>query len=85
MTALLYRPAFRIVLFAVAAAMVVPARAEQLSLQALVTPSTVLLSKDGHPVTFALHGFLEFKSLNELFSYIRLSNSALEIECEMLV
>lgn len=26
--------------------------------------------KDGKPVTFALHGFLEFKSLSELFPYI---------------
>src|SRR5579863_957786 len=72
MTASLTRPAFRVVLIAVALAM--PACAEQLSLQALVTPSTVVLSKDGHPVTFALHGFIEFKSLNELFSYIDSQN-----------
>src|SRR6202047_135974 len=72
MTALLSRPAFRVVLIAMAMAM--PARAEQLSLQALVTPSTVLLLKDGHPITFALHGFLEFKSLNEMFSYIDSQN-----------
>jgi hypothetical protein len=44
-------------------------QAEPISLQALVTPSTVL-SKDGQPVTFALHGFIEFKSLGELFPYI---------------
>jgi hypothetical protein len=44
-------------------------RAEAVSLQALVTPSTIIL-KDGHPVTFAVHGFIEFKSLKELFSYI---------------
>src|ERR1039458_142864 len=44
-------------------------RAEPVSLQALVTPSTIIL-KDGHPVTFAVHGFIEFRSLNELFSYI---------------
>jgi hypothetical protein len=69
MTPLLNRPAFRVVLITVA--MAVPARAEQLSLQSLVTPSTVLLSKDDHPITFALHGFLEFESLNEMFSYIR--------------
>jgi len=68
MTASPTRPAFRVVLIAVALAM--PACAEQLSLQALVTPSTVVLSKDGHPVTFALHGFIEFKSLSEMFSYI---------------
>jgi hypothetical protein len=44
-------------------------RAEPVSLQALVTPSTIIL-KDGHPVAFAVHGFIEFRSLNELFSYI---------------
>jgi len=40
-----------------------------LSLQALVTPSTVVV-KDGKPVTFALHGFIEFRTLAELFPYI---------------
>lgn len=44
-------------------------RAQELSLQTLITPSTTIL-KDGHPVTFALHGFIEFKSLSELFPYI---------------
>jgi hypothetical protein len=44
-------------------------RAEDLSLQALVTPSTVIL-KDGHPVIFAIHGFVEFQSLAEVFPYI---------------
>ena len=43
--------------------------AQQISLQSLVTPSTVI-EKDGHPVTFAVHGFIEFKSLAELFPYI---------------
>ncbi len=43
--------------------------AEPLSLQALVTPSTVIL-KDGHSVKFAVHGFIEFNSLAELFPYI---------------
>ena len=38
-------------------------------MQALVTPSTVI-SKDGRPVTFAFHGFIEFKSLGEMFPYI---------------
>ena len=33
-----------------------PLRAQDVSLQAIVTPSTVVL-KDGQPVTFALHGF----------------------------
>jgi hypothetical protein len=42
---------------------------QQISLQALVTPST-MIEKDGHPITFALHGFIEFKSLSELFPYI---------------
>jgi hypothetical protein len=44
-------------------------RAEPITLQALITPSTVVV-KNGHPVTFALHGFIEFQSLKELFSYI---------------
>jgi hypothetical protein len=44
-------------------------RAQQILLQAVVTPSTII-EKDGHPVTFAVHGFIEFKSLAELFPYI---------------
>ena len=43
--------------------------AEAVSLQALVTPYTTIV-KDGRPVTFALYGFIEFKSLTELFPYI---------------
>ncbi len=46
-----------------------PLCAEAVSLQALVTPSTTIV-KDGRPVTFALYGFIEFKSLAELFPYI---------------
>jgi hypothetical protein len=46
-----------------------PLQAETISLQALVTPSTVIL-KEGQPVRFAVHGFIEFKSLSELFPYI---------------
>ncbi len=46
-----------------------PLCAEPVSLQALVTPSTTIV-KDGRTVTFALHGFIEFKSLAELFPYI---------------
>jgi hypothetical protein len=46
-----------------------PLCAEATSLQALVTPSTTIV-KNGRPVTFALHAFIEFKSLAELFPYI---------------
>ena len=46
-----------------------PLSAEAVSLQALVTPSTTIV-KDGRPVKFALHGFIEFKSLAELFPYV---------------
>jgi hypothetical protein len=46
-----------------------PLCAEAVSLQALVTPSTTIV-KDGRPVAFAVHGFVEFKSLAELFPYI---------------
>ena len=52
-----------------ALSLVIPAWAEPVSLQAIVTPSTVTM-KDGHPVTFALHGFIEFRSLAEMFPYI---------------
>jgi hypothetical protein len=44
-------------------------RAQELSLRAVVTPSTVI-AKDGRPVTFAIHGFIEFRSLAEVFAYI---------------
>lgn len=44
-------------------------RAEPISLQALVTPSTVIM-KDNRPVTFDVHGFIEFKALADLFPYI---------------
>src|SRR5580693_9009919 len=47
----------------------IPLSAEDLSLQALVTPSTVI-SKDGQPIPFAVHGFIEFRALAELFPYI---------------
>lgn len=50
-----------------------PGSAQEVSLQAIVTPSTII-SKDGHVVTFAVHGFIEFKSLAELFPYIKSQN-----------
>jgi hypothetical protein len=50
-------------------AAVAPLHAELISLQAIVTPSTIVV-KDGRPVTFAVHGFIEFKTLAELFPYI---------------
>jgi hypothetical protein len=43
--------------------------AQELPLQAVVTPSTVI-GKNGEPVKFAIHGFIEFKSLAEVFPYI---------------
>ncbi len=46
-------------------------QAEPVSLRALVTPSTIIV-KDGHPVKFAVHGFVEFNSLAELFPYVEL-------------
>lgn len=47
-----------------------PLRAQQpLSLNSVVTPSAVL-EKNGKVVTFAIHGFIEFKSLAEVFPYI---------------
>src|SRR5579862_5762275 len=49
--------------------LIVPLHAEHLTLEDLVNPSTAIL-KDGHPVTFALHGFIEFKTLAEMFPYI---------------
>jgi hypothetical protein len=44
--------------------------AEPISLKTLVTPSSVI-QKDGRPVTFAIHGFIEFHSLSEMFPYIK--------------
>jgi hypothetical protein len=42
---------------------------QPIPIQQLVTPSTVIL-KDGKPVTFAIHGFIEFNALSEVFPYI---------------
>jgi hypothetical protein len=47
----------------------VPLPAQDLALQDLVMPSTVIV-KDGHPVAFAVHGFIDFRTLAELFPYI---------------
>jgi hypothetical protein len=44
-------------------------QAQELSLQSVVTPSTIFV-KNGQPVKFAIHGFIEFKSLAEVFPYI---------------
>src|SRR5438270_7114685 len=46
-----------------------PAPAQQIALSEIVNPSTVIL-KDGQPVIFDLHGFIEFKSLAQAFPYI---------------
>ena len=43
--------------------------AQEISLRAVVTPSTVIV-KNGEAVKFAIHGFIEFKSLAEVFPYI---------------
>jgi hypothetical protein len=65
-----FRGISRLVLsFLCAVSLWTAAWAEPVSLQAIVNPSTVTM-KDGHPVTFALHGFIEFKSLAEMFPYI---------------
>jgi len=61
----------RVLLVILFATVIVPAtlQAQQITLQTLVTPSSVVV-KDGHPVTFAIHGFIEFESLSVLFPYI---------------
>ena len=43
--------------------------AQAVSLQQLVTPSTVIV-KNGQPVKVCAHAFIEFKSLAEMFPYI---------------
>jgi hypothetical protein len=65
-------PRLKVVLGLIACALFLCAdslQARQISLQVLVTPSTTI-TKEGRPVTFALHGFIEFKTLAELFPYI---------------
>ncbi len=55
--------------FAAVAVLAATTHAEPISLQSLVTPSYVI-EKDGRPVVFAVHGFIEFESLAKLFPYI---------------
>jgi len=62
-------PGWRFAFLFIAAILSPSLQAQQLSLQALVTPSTTI-NKDSHAITFALHGFIEFKSLVEMFPYI---------------
>src|SRR5436305_15143570 len=63
-------------LAAVAFLLVIPsvANCQTLSLQSLVTRSMVI-RKDGFPVRFALHGFIEFSWLAELFPYMELQTA----------
>lgn len=58
-----------LVLLALIPAAAPSAAAQSLTLQDIVTPSTVVM-KDGHPVTFALYAYIEFKSLSEALRYI---------------
>ena len=51
--------------------------AEPIPLNNVVTPSSVLM-KDGKPVMFAIHGFIEFRSLAEAFAYIELQRKRWE-------
>src|SRR5215469_4309554 len=60
---------FCLALLGVIPCLAAPSFAQALSLQKLVTPSTVIL-KDEHPVTFAIHAFIEFKSLSDSFPYL---------------
>ena len=49
--------------------LVAMASAEPLSLRTLVTPSSVI-EKNGKVITFAIHGYIEFRSLSQAFAYI---------------
>ena len=44
-------------------------QAQTLSLQTLVMPSTIVY-REQKPVTFALYGLVEFKTLQEVFTYV---------------
>ena len=64
------RACWRTILLAfVILATALPQRAQELSLQAVVTPSSMIV-KNGEPVKFAIHGFIEFNSQAEVFPYI---------------
>lgn len=63
------RSVFRWAFFLFSSLLGTPIHAQLISLQELVAPSTVI-SKDGKPVSFAVHAFIEFHSLSELFPYI---------------
>ena len=65
-------------LVAVALFLPLTVQAEPVSLQALVTPSTVI-QKDGKTVRFAIHGLIEFDSLSTVLLY-RVASAALEVE-----
>lgn len=62
---------FLIVVFLLIAAPALEGEERSLGLQTIVQPST-LIRNDGQVVKFALHGFVEFQNLDELFAYIDL-------------
>ncbi|HEX3819261.1 MAG TPA: hypothetical protein VHW45_02960 [Candidatus Sulfotelmatobacter sp.] len=64
-----YRYSRFTILVVLASFLSLSAAAQDLSVQGIVTPSTIV-SKDRKPVLFAIHGFIEFKSLAEAFPYI---------------
>jgi len=69
-SSVIYQPCWRMILCGFLVwTMALSLRAQELSLQAVVTPSTEIV-KGGRPVTFAIHGFIEFKSLAKVFPYI---------------
>jgi hypothetical protein len=51
--------------------------AQLIPLQSLVTPSTTI-QKEGHLVTFAVHGFIEFQSLAGTLPLHRVADKTLE-------
>ena len=61
----------------VAVLLIAPLQAQQLSLQALVTPSTTI-SKDGHPVTFAASRLHRIQNPGRIIPLHRFPGPALE-------